>query len=263
MAGLGRRTFAPGEVLTASNVMNYLQDQVVQTYAGTAARGSAIGTAVSEGMVSYLADSNDVQVYDGAAWNDLAYQSAVDSLPTPGLVPVIAPTVNFSGGTATANTLGEVSFTTVTSLSLNNVFTSTYKSYRIIVQVDANSVSTSNITMRYRASGTDFSTALYQRTGFATRTNVSSATIGGTGQTSIAFLDVGQNTGFAIIEIKNAVPAVWTESLIDSSGIDATTNFNMVRLSTLLPSNTSFDGFTIIPASGNITGSVRVFGYND
>jgi hypothetical protein len=72
MAGLGRRTFAPGEVLTASNVMNYLQDQVVQTYAGTAARGSAIGTAVSEGMVSYLADTNNIEVYDGAGWKQIA-----------------------------------------------------------------------------------------------------------------------------------------------------------------------------------------------
>jgi hypothetical protein len=71
MAGLGRRTFAPGEVLTASNVMNFLQDQVVQNYAGTAARGSAIGSAVSEGMVSYLADTNSVQVYDGSAWQVL------------------------------------------------------------------------------------------------------------------------------------------------------------------------------------------------
>ena len=57
MAGLGRRTFAAGEVLTASNVMGYLQDQAVMNFAGTAARGSAIGTAVSEGMVSYLADA--------------------------------------------------------------------------------------------------------------------------------------------------------------------------------------------------------------
>lgn len=68
MAGAGRRTFTPGEVLTASNVMNYLQDQAVMNFAGTAARGSAIGTAVSEGMVSYLADTNDVQAYDGSAW---------------------------------------------------------------------------------------------------------------------------------------------------------------------------------------------------
>jgi hypothetical protein len=43
--------------------MNYLQDQVVQNYAGTAARGSAIGSAVSQGMVSYLDDSNSLEVY--------------------------------------------------------------------------------------------------------------------------------------------------------------------------------------------------------
>ena len=61
--GLGRRTFAPGEVLTASNVMNYLQDQAVMNFSGTAARGSAIGTAVAQGMVSYLNDTNSLEVY--------------------------------------------------------------------------------------------------------------------------------------------------------------------------------------------------------
>ena len=63
MPGLGRRTFAPGEVLTATNVMGYLQDQAVMNFAGTAARGSAIGSAVSQGMVSYLDDSNSLEVY--------------------------------------------------------------------------------------------------------------------------------------------------------------------------------------------------------
>jgi len=71
LAGLGRRTFSPGEVLTATNVMGYLQDQAVMNFAGTAARGSAIGTAVSEGMISYLADTNRVEVYDGSAWATL------------------------------------------------------------------------------------------------------------------------------------------------------------------------------------------------
>jgi hypothetical protein len=268
MAGLGRRTFAPGEVLTASNVMNYLQDQAVMNFAGTAARGSAIGTAVSEGMVSYLNDTDNLEVYQaiGTAapgWNPVAFRSEVASLAISGLVPAVPSSVTIATGSGSANALGQVSFTGATSVSLNGVFTSTYKSYRVIILVDSNSVSTSNVSMRYRASGTDFTTALYQRTGLATRTNVSSATIGQTGQTSIAFLDVGSNTGFATIEIKNPVPAVWTESLVHSSGIDATTAFNMVVQSGLLPSNTSFDGFSIIPASGNITGTVQVFGYND
>jgi hypothetical protein len=68
MPGLGRRTFIATEVLTAANVNGYLMDQSVMVFAGTAARSSAIGTAVSEGMVSYLSDSNALQFYDGAAW---------------------------------------------------------------------------------------------------------------------------------------------------------------------------------------------------
>lgn len=82
MPGLGRRVFSPGEVLTATNVMGYLQDQVVQTYASSAARGSAIGTAVSEGMVSYLSDSNSLQVYTGASWDPLPYSSTVSAIDT-------------------------------------------------------------------------------------------------------------------------------------------------------------------------------------
>lgn len=69
MAGLGRKVFTPGEVLRAADVNGYLMDQAVMRFAGTAARGSAIGTA-TEGMISYLDDINAVQVYDGTAWAD-------------------------------------------------------------------------------------------------------------------------------------------------------------------------------------------------
>jgi len=73
VSGAGRRVFQPGEVLTATNVQNYLQDQAVQYYAGTAARGSAIGTATTEGMVSYLADTDQLQVAIGTAtWQDVS-----------------------------------------------------------------------------------------------------------------------------------------------------------------------------------------------
>lgn len=68
MAGLGRRVFAAGETLTAGNVQGYLADQAVMAFDSQAALNSAIGTAVSEGMVSYIKDVNAVQVYDGAAW---------------------------------------------------------------------------------------------------------------------------------------------------------------------------------------------------
>lgn len=71
MAGLGRRTFAAGETLTAGNVMGYLQDQAVMVFDSSAALGSAVGTAVAEGMTSYWKDVNSVQVYDGTSWASL------------------------------------------------------------------------------------------------------------------------------------------------------------------------------------------------
>ena len=72
MAGLGRKVFTAGEVLQAADVNNYLMDQAVQVYAGTAARGSALGTSVSEGQVVYLSDSNSLEVYDGSQWGQVS-----------------------------------------------------------------------------------------------------------------------------------------------------------------------------------------------
>jgi hypothetical protein len=67
MAGLGRKTFTAGDILTAAQVQGYLQDQSIMVFAGTAARASAIASP-SEGMFTYLSDTNALEYYDGAAW---------------------------------------------------------------------------------------------------------------------------------------------------------------------------------------------------
>ena len=69
MPGLGRKVFTAGEVLTAANVQGYLQDQAVMFFASSAARSSALGTSVSEGMVSYLQTTKTLEFYDGTSWN--------------------------------------------------------------------------------------------------------------------------------------------------------------------------------------------------
>jgi hypothetical protein len=66
MAGLGRKTFSPGDVLTSSDVQGYLMDQSVMVFAGTAARASAIPSP-SAGMVAY-STATSLQVYNGSAW---------------------------------------------------------------------------------------------------------------------------------------------------------------------------------------------------
>lgn len=70
MAGW-KRWQALEEVL-ATDFQDYIQDQVVQVYAGTAARGSALGTAVTAGMVSYLTDSGVLQFYNGTTWANVS-----------------------------------------------------------------------------------------------------------------------------------------------------------------------------------------------
>lgn len=60
-------TLVAGTVITASWANASVRDQVVTPFATAAARTSAV-TAPVEGMVSYLADSNTLNVYDGSNW---------------------------------------------------------------------------------------------------------------------------------------------------------------------------------------------------
>jgi hypothetical protein len=68
MAGQGWREWVAGEQLTDVKMQQFLQDQAVMRFPDSATRGSALAGVVSEGMVSYLDDSNALEVYDGSAW---------------------------------------------------------------------------------------------------------------------------------------------------------------------------------------------------
>jgi len=92
----GWKNWAVGEVVTEPDFQTYIQNQVVQVYAGTASRGTTLGTAVEEGMVSYLEDTNAVEVYDGSAWVSIA---------TGDITAVTAGTGLTGGGTSGSVTL--------------------------------------------------------------------------------------------------------------------------------------------------------------
>lgn len=69
MAAGGYKEFVAGETLDQDEINDYLM-QGMLVFAGTAARGSAIGTPV-EGQFSFLKDSDTVEFYDGSAWTAL------------------------------------------------------------------------------------------------------------------------------------------------------------------------------------------------
>jgi hypothetical protein len=65
-----RKNFLNGYPLPASDINTYLMDQSVMTFASSTARTSAIASP-TEGMLTWLEDSNKYQYYTGSAWADL------------------------------------------------------------------------------------------------------------------------------------------------------------------------------------------------
>lgn len=108
----GYRTWTPGEVITASNVQGYLQDQTVMVFPSDAVRSTAV-IVPTEGMLSWLEDSNKYQYYTGATWADL-YAPITGGTAGQGLV---------ANGTGVAS-FGDVSSkfieTTITTKTANH-----------------------------------------------------------------------------------------------------------------------------------------------
>lgn len=62
MAGLGYKTYAAYDILTAAQVQGYLQDQTTMVFASSAARSAAL-VSPTQGMRSFLSDSNTYWQY--------------------------------------------------------------------------------------------------------------------------------------------------------------------------------------------------------
>ena len=78
MAGAGYKLFSTGDVLSASDVNTYLQQQTVMVFASAAARTTALASVLAEGMVTYLKDTDVVEIYTGAAWVSLDDPNAIE-----------------------------------------------------------------------------------------------------------------------------------------------------------------------------------------
>ena len=110
MAGAGYKQWTTGAVLTSSDMNTYVGDQVVMVFASSSARSSAVSSP-SEGMVSYLSDTNAIEFYDGSSWTGLGDITAVNAGanidvtngtgPIPSVALAIDAEVNFADQLAT------------------------------------------------------------------------------------------------------------------------------------------------------------------
>ena len=82
MAGAGYKLFASGDVLTASDVNTYLQEQTIMVFASTSARDTALNSVKSEGMFVYITGTNTLQFYDGSSWTDTSLTADITDVTT-------------------------------------------------------------------------------------------------------------------------------------------------------------------------------------
>ena len=114
------------------------------------------------------------------------------------------------------------------------------------------------ISIRLRAAGTDASGAnytLFQAFQFE------SSTFSGvyqTSQTSGTLSGIGTNQSFTVVDISS--PQLAEQTLIIGRHTRQQINDSFNTIHTLANSH---DGFSIFPASGNITVRVQIFGYKD
>jgi hypothetical protein len=83
-----KKTFTAGEVLAAADVNTFLMDQSVMTFADSTARGSAIATA-TEGMLTYLADTNSFEYWNGAAYESIGVPTPTNATVTTAYTAVV------------------------------------------------------------------------------------------------------------------------------------------------------------------------------
>ena len=148
---------------------------------------------------------------------------------------------------------GEVSFSAASILSVNGCFNSTYDSYVIVTKLAQSGDST--ISLRMRTAGIDASGAEYD-----TQLTINAATGITNARTTSAtsgYFGYASSDHFSTINMHSPALAAITYYF---SNVVYGPAMNSVIVAGRHTPTTAYDGFTIIPGSGTITGKLRIYG---
>jgi hypothetical protein len=218
----------------------------VYTVADEAARIALIAPVLRDGlMVSQLSD-NTVWVYTNPGWLKL----------TPGMTAIVPTSVAGSGVTLASD--GRVSFAASSSVNINGLFAAPYTHILMDVNVSTQSIAGS-VNLRVRLAGTDDSGTNYS---FTQRTS-NAGTTASTGVASVASYQL-TGTGVAHFfktDIWNLSASLATR--MNVAGYTANTGGVHIDLSSsgFHGTGTAYDGLTLIPTAGVLTGDVKFYGY--
>ena len=166
----------------------------------------------------------------------------------------------------TDNGKGTVSFSAASTVSLNNVFNTTYDSYKIILDLTAVSGDLV-LYMRLRGGASDASGINYSlgynyrsRAGTSSGYNNNDVTFWGILQGSSSELN---HNYLASIDINS--PALPVRTLFGANGYTAQGSDDVMYGFSgggMHAVDAAYDGFSLITSTGTVTGKVSVYGYN-
>jgi hypothetical protein len=184
-------------------------------------------------------------------------------LASSGVIGVIPTSVAVGSGSGSVGTLGKVTFTGASSVSVNGAFTTTYDVYKILIDIPTTSA-TCTLVAVLRAAGTDATSANYDIQVIQGTTSTAAAAAAAAGA-SWGFN--GGTTGtlhFITVELSRpalASPTLGFETAFATQNPATAPGMAVRGLSHRL--STAYDGFTITAAGGTITGTIRIHGYNN
>jgi len=249
--------FVANSVLTAAQ-QNISAATGVPVFATTVTRDAAFGGSnkvLAEGQLCYLESTDVVQQYNGTAW------VTVGPSLSSGLVSVAPTTVGKTGAssTATASTNGQVTFALCETLTLNGVFTSAYANYRILWA----GLASGNPSLQARMSvgGTANTTSNYSRQQLV----ASSTTVSGLRETAQSLWIICNNINTTegdnmSMDIFN--PQATKNTSFSNIAHSTTSGAYWQSVTGYFSATTSFDGIQLFPTTGNFSGIVTVYGYN-
>lgn len=146
--------------------------------------------------------------------------------------------------------LAKDTFSAASSVQFDNVFSNTYKQYKIIFN------ETNNITYaRLVTSGTPNTGSIYLRQ----RIEASSTSVSGARATETSWTEISGSYATTIFEILNPFQSTYT-SAISLSAYSVTSNIVLNTRAFGTTGTTSFDGIYFFPPSGTITGTITIYG---
>ena len=152
-------------------------------------------------------------------------------------------------------------FTTSSSIVINNCFSATYKNYLILCDFTATS-NNGDFNLLFRVSGTNSTTGYNYNVMRATGTTVSATQSLNAGSFAIGEFSssYGPQSAYEVI-LYEPFTANQTKSVTRSRySTSAGAHYVDMRALDHDPT-TSYDGFNLTPAAGNVTGNIRVYGY--